>query len=108
MKLLIGIWNMKRSQVGITFLGTLVASLLFSGCQQSVPASSATATRQAFINEVSTFAVQTVIASFPSETPTPSITPTPTETPVVATWLIRSGLHSKKHEAVDNLVLSTI
>jgi len=27
---------------------------------------------------------------------------------VVATWLIRSGLHSKKHEAVDNLVLSTI
>jgi len=82
MKLLIGIWNMKRSQVGITFLGTLVASLLFSGCQQSVPASSATATRQAFINEVSTFAVQTVIASFPSETPTPSITPTPTETPL--------------------------
>jgi hypothetical protein len=32
----------------------------------------------------------------------------PAQTPVMATWLIRSGLHSKKHEAVENLVLSTI
>ena len=82
MRSLIGIWNMKRLQIRITFLGILIASLLFSGCQQSVPASSATATRQALVNEASTFAVQTVIASFPSETPTPSITPTPTTTPV--------------------------
>jgi len=29
-------------------------------------------------------------------------------TPVVATWLIRSNLHSKKHSASDNPVLSTI
>ena len=73
---------MKRSQVRITFLGIVIASLLFSGCQQSIPASSAKATRQALMNEVYTAAAQTVIASFPSKTPTPSITPTPTDTPV--------------------------
>ncbi len=71
---------MKNSRIQISLFVILVASLFFSGCQQSILASSATATRQAFINEVSTIAVQTVIASFPSETPTPSITATPTAT----------------------------
>jgi len=34
--------------------------------------------------------------------------PDPKPIPVMATWLIRSNLHSKKHSASDNPVLSTI
>ena len=74
---------MKNSRIQISLFVILVASLLFSGCQQKAPAENSSAMGTAImassVNLANTLIAQTRTA-LPSETPTPSITPTPTAT----------------------------